>query len=135
MKYNYNLKDPSKKYIEVVEKGFSLYGLFSKKKKIRAIEFFKSKLKDEDFEVEELASGFILIGYVYQEIKDYESAAFYFNKGYSLGKDVLFPYDSGFKKILKTFLRASRKDLYDYWRSDFLKRSHYDKKFNKLLNL
>ena len=135
MKYNYNLKDPSKKYIEVVEKGFSLYGLFSKKKKLRAIEFFKSKLNDEDFEVEELASGFILIGYVYQEIKDYESAAFHFNKGYSLGKDVLFPYDSSLKKILKTFLRASRKDLYDYWRSDFLKRSHYDKKFNKLLNL
>ncbi|WP_155591595.1 hypothetical protein [Lysinibacillus cavernae] len=130
----YNLKDPSKKYIEVVEQANSFSGLFSRKKKIRAIEFIKSKLNDEDFEVEELASGFISIGYLYQEIKDYESAALYFNKGLNLGKDILFPYNSNFKKVLKTFLKASRKDLYDYWRSDFLKRSLYDKKFNNLMN-
>lgn len=134
MKSNYNLKDPSKKYIDIVEQANSLYGLFSRKKKLRAVEFIKSKLNDEDFEVEELASGFIFIGYLYQEIKDYESAAFYFNKGYSLGKDVQFPYNSRLKKVLKTFLKSSRKDLYDYWRSDFLKRSHYDKKFNKLMD-
>lgn len=134
MKYNYNLKDPSKKYIEVVEQANFLDSLFSRKKKLKAIDFLKSKLNDEDFEVEELSSGFIFIGYLYQEIKDYESAALYFNKGYSLGKDVLFPYDSNLKKVLKTFLQASRKDLYDYWRSDFLKRSLYDKKFNKLMN-
>lgn len=134
MKDKYKLKDPSKKYIEVVEQANSLYGLFSRKKKLRAIEFLKSKLNDEDFEVEELASGFIFIGYLYQEIKEYESAAFYFSKGYSLGKDVLFPYNSELKKVLKTFLKASRKDLYDYWRSDFLKRILYDKKFNKLMN-
>lgn len=134
MKDNYKLKDPSKKYIKIVKKANSVKGLFSRKKKLRAIEFLKSKLNDEDFEVEELGSGFIFIGYLYQEIKDYESAAFYFNKGYSLGKDVLFPYDSELKKVLKTFLKASRKDLYDYWRSDFLKRSLYDKKFNKLMN-
>ncbi|WP_342541748.1 hypothetical protein MHH33_10985 [Paenisporosarcina sp. FSL H8-0542] len=134
MKDKYKLKDPSKKYIEVVEQANSLFGLFSRKKKLKAIEFLKSKLIDEDFEVEELASGFIFIGYLYQEIKEYESAALYFNKGYSLGKDVLFPYDSDLKKVLKTFLKASRKDLYDYWRSDFLKRSLYDKKFNKLMN-
>ncbi|MFJ8102168.1 hypothetical protein [Lysinibacillus sp. NPDC096212] len=134
MKYNYNIKDPSKKYNEVVAQVISLYGLFSRKKKLRAIEFFYSKLNDEDFEVEELASGFIFIGILYQEIKDYESAAFFFNKGYSLGKDIAFPYNSDLKKVLKTFLKASRKDLYDYWRSVFIKRSLYDKKFNKLMN-
>ena len=135
MKYNYNLKDPSKQYIDVVEQAISLSGLFSRKKKLRAIEFIKSKLNGEDFEVEELASGFIFIGYLYQEIKDYESAAIYFNKGYSLGKEVLFPYNSRLKKVLETFLKASREDLYDYWRSDFITRSHYDEKFKKLMNL
>ena len=87
MKYNYNL-NVSEKYIEILEKGISLYGIFSKKKKLSTIEFFKSKLNDEDFEVEQLASGFIMIGHVYLEFKDYEFAAFYFNKGFSLGKDV-----------------------------------------------
>ena len=80
MKYNSNLKDPSKKYIEVVEKGFSVERAVERDPDFTSAEFFKSKLNEEDFEVEELASGFILIGYVYQEIKDYESAAFYFNK-------------------------------------------------------
>lgn len=134
MKRNNNLKDPSKRYIDLVNEGYPSHGLFLKKKKLRAIEFFKSKLNEEEFVAEELASGFILIGYLYQEIKDYESASFYFDKGYSLGKDVLFSYDSGLKKILKTYLRANRKDLYDYWRSDLLKRSQYDKRFNRLMN-
>ncbi|TWT13183.1 hypothetical protein [Planomicrobium sp. CPCC 101079] len=134
MKSNNKLKNPSKKYIDLVNEGYPSPGLFPKKKKLRAIEFFKSNLNDEEFVTEELASGYILVGYLYQEIKDYESASFYFDKGYSLGKGVLFSYDSGLKKILKTYLRAHRKDLYDYWRSDFLKRSQYDKKFNRLMN-
>lgn len=134
MKRNNNLKDPSKRYIDLVNEGYPSIGLFPKKKRLRAIEFFKSKLNEEEFVIEELASGFILIGYLYQEIKDYENASFYFNKGYSLGKDILFSYDSGLKKTLKTYLKANRKDLYDYWRADFLKRGQYDKKFNRLLN-
>ncbi|MGE7949713.1 hypothetical protein [Lysinibacillus sp. NPDC093688] len=135
MKSNYKLKDPSKQYIKVVEQASSFYGLFSRKKKLREIEVLKNKLNNGDFEVDELASGFILIAYKYEEINDYESAAFYFNKGLNLGKDVLFPYNPYLKRVLKTFLKASRKDLYDYWRSDFLKRSLYDKKFNKLMKL
>lgn len=131
---NNNLKNPSKKYINLVKDGYPSYGLFPKRKKLRAIEFFKSKLNEEEFIAEELASGFILIGYIYYEIKDYKCASLYFNKGLSLGKDVQFTYDAGLKKILKTYIRANRKDLYDYWRSDFLKRSQYDKRFNKLIN-
>lgn len=133
MKRKDNLKDPSKRYIDLVNEGYPAYGLFPKKKKLRAIEFFKSKLNEEAFGAEELASGFILIGHLYQEIKDYECASIYFDKGYSLGKDVLFPYDAGLKKVLKTYLRANRKDLYDFWRADFLRRSQYDKRFNKLI--
>lgn len=133
MKYN-EIKDPSKKYNKVIAQATSLYGLFSRKKKLRTIAFLKSKLNDENFEVEELASGLIFIGHLYQEIKDYESAAFYFNKGYSLGQDIAFPYDSSLKKVLKTFLKADQKDLYVYWRLDFIKRSFYDKEFNKLKN-
>lgn len=63
MKNNGNLKDPSKKYIELVIEGYPSFGLFPKKKKLKAIEFFKSKLNAEEFEAEELASGFIMIGY------------------------------------------------------------------------
>ncbi|QPA54977.1 hypothetical protein [Lysinibacillus sphaericus] len=127
----YNLKDASDNYIEVVAQAMSLYGLFSRRKKLRTLEFFNSKLNEEDFEVEELAKGYIIIGSLYEEIKEYESAAFYFNKRFSLAKNIVFPYESNFKKILKAFLKADRKDLYDYWRSDFIKRSLYDKKINK----
>lgn len=64
MKRNNNLKDPSKRYINLVNEGYLSHGLFPRKKK----------------------------------------------------------------------LRANRKDLYDYWRSDFLKRGQYDKRLNRLMN-
>lgn len=119
-----------KKYEKALKKAWFWEVTFRKKK---AIQFLEEHMATSTYKTEGIeGSGWIKIGYLYYDLREYSKAAAYFEKGLQLGNHLEFPYNSQLKKIMKAFEKANRLDLVNKWRPELIDRARYDKKFIRL---
>jgi hypothetical protein len=117
------MQTPSKKYINLMRK-IELLSFFQLKK--LAIKKLKEQLENEGFTNNEKSSGLIRLGFLLANVKEYGLAADVFNEALNMSKKERFPYNPYFKTILRTFEKAGRDDLVEYWTNDLKERVRYD---------
>ncbi|GLX65799.1 hypothetical protein [Paenibacillus glycanilyticus] len=78
---------------------------------------------------------FKMIGMRYCKMKEYYVAVNYFEQSFEIALPLKFFYSPGLSEVIQAYLNANQpdraKELYD----NFLARSSYDRKFNKLKKL
>jgi tetratricopeptide (TPR) repeat protein len=118
-----------KKYDDYVYRAVILEDLFLRKKAIQTME---SAVKNQRFNIKEIASGYFYLGELYCKMRDYGKASKCYQQGLELAKDEKFFYSSNLKKAIETFVKNKDIEIANFWLNNLLQRQSYDKKFKKL---
>ncbi|WP_227936453.1 tetratricopeptide repeat protein [Alkalihalobacillus deserti] len=118
-----------KKYDNYVYRAVIYEDLFLRKKAIQTME---SAVKNQRFNIKEIASGYFYLGELYSKMRDYGKASNCYQQGLELSKDEKFFYSSNLKKAIETFVKNKDIEIANFWLNNLLQRQSYDKKFKKL---
>ncbi|WP_419887674.1 tetratricopeptide repeat protein [Neobacillus niacini] len=118
-----------KKYDDYVYRAVIYEDLFLRKKAIQTME---SAVKNQRFNIKEIASGYFYLGELYSKMRDYGKASHCYQQGLELSKDEKFFYSSNLKKAIETFVKNKDIEIANFWLNNLLQRQSYDKKFKKL---